>query len=118
MNEDSLLALLARLCGDITLSNNTDSNTVIKLQQTVATAIINDPGLSSSAPLQFEQIENFSTQHLNAADLQHLNNVLQQVQQTTQAIDTTIRIFRRQVPFISSQVRGSVPDWGAWSRYY
>ena len=112
MNEDSLLALLARLCGDITLSNNTDSNTVIKLQQTVATAIINDPGLSSSAPLQFEQIENFSTQHLNAADLQHLNNVLQQVQQTTQAIDTTIRIFRRQVPFISSQVRGSVPDWG------
>ena len=112
MNENSLLALLARLCGDITVNNNTDPNALLQLQQAVASAIISQPVLNTPALFQFEEIENFSTHHLAAEDLQHLNNVLQRVQETQQTIDTSIRVFRRQVPFISSQVIGSVPEWG------
>ncbi|MEP6712340.1 MAG: hypothetical protein ABJA37_07995 [Ferruginibacter sp.] len=111
MNEN-LLALLARLCGDITLNNNSDTNSVIQLQEAVASAIINQPSLNIPGSFQFEEIENFSTHHLAAEDLQHLNNVLQRVQESPQTIDTSIQVFRRQVPFISSQVRGSVPEWG------
>lgn len=112
MKNDQQLALLAKLCGDITLSNNTDANQVLQLQQAVASAIINDPALSSAKPFQFEEVGNYSTQHLDAADLKHLSNVLQQAKDSPQVIDKTIRVFRREVPAISSQLKGSVPDWG------
>ena len=77
MNENSLLALLARLCGDISMNDNQDPNEILALQQAVASAIINEPALSLSNSFQFEQLDNFSTRHLNTTDLQHLNNVLQ-----------------------------------------
>ena len=112
MNENSLLAILARLCGDITTTENQDINAVLQLQQAVASAIINEPALSFLSPFQFEQVDNFTTHHLGVDDLQHLTNVLQDVQENQQVIDSTVRIFRRQVPFISSQVAGSVPLWG------
>ena len=112
MNENSLLSLLAKLCGDITLNNNTDGNAIIQLQQALASAIISHANQPASSLFQFEDIENFSTHHLNAEDMQHLNNVLQRVQETPQTIDNNIRVFRREVPFISSQLRGSVPEWG------
>ncbi len=111
MNENSLLAILARLCGDITINNNTDPNTVIQLQQAVASAIINEPGLTVSNSFQFEELDNFATHNLDATTLEHLNNVLQSVQENPQAIDNTIRVFKREVPFLSSQVQRSVPDW-------
>lgn len=111
MNENSLLALLAKLCGDITLNNNPDTQAVIELQQALAAAIINDPGLQAAGSFQFEELNNFSTQHLDTTDLQHLNNVIQKVQEEQLPIDNTIRIFRRRVPFRTSQVRESIPDW-------
>lgn len=116
MNEDDLLVALAKLCGDITLTNNSNSEEVFRLQQTIATAIINDPSLPSSRPFQFQEAGDFATKHLDAADLQHLTNVLENVKQTPQTIDTTIRVFRREVPAISSQLRGSVPDWARGGR--
>lgn len=111
MNEDSLLALLARLCGDITQNDHTDADTILQLQQSVASAIINEPDLNIAGTFQFEQLENFSTQHLDPESLKHLNNLLQHARENPQTIDTTIRVFRRQVPFNSSQIKGSVPDW-------
>lgn len=112
MNENALPALLAKLCGDITLSNNQDTDAVIQLQQAIASAIINEPDLEASGSFQFEQVENFNTHHLDTADFEHLNNVIQGVKKEEQQIDNSIRVFKREVPFISSQVKGSVPDWG------
>lgn len=111
MNENSLLALLAKLCGDININDNQDTNAILELQEAVASAIINEPALSFSGSFQFEQLDNFSTHRMNSDDLQHLNNVLQGVQENRQPVDTTIRIFRRRVPFVSSQLRESVPEW-------
>ncbi|MDB5207947.1 MAG: hypothetical protein JWR72_3022, partial [Flavisolibacter sp.] len=112
MNEDQVLALLAKLCGDITTANNTDEAKVLKLQQAIAATLINDPSLQISQPFQFEEAGDFSTKHLDAAGLQHLSDIIQRVKKEEQTIDTTIRVFRREVPFTSSQLRGSVPDWG------
>ncbi len=111
MNENSLLALLAKLCGDISMNDNQDNNAVLELQQAVASSIINEPALSFSNSFQFEQLDNFSTHHLDATELQQLNNVLQRVQENQQPIDPAIRVFRRRVPFVSSQLRDSVPEW-------
>ena len=110
MNENSLLALLAKLCGDITINDNQGTEQVLELQQAIASAIVHEPSLSFSNSFQFEQIDNFSTYHLDTADLQHLNNVLQRVRESSQPIYPNIRIFRRRVPFISSQLRESVPE--------
>ncbi len=111
-----MLALLAKLCGDITVANNSDANQVFKLQEAMASAIINDPSLQIATLFQFEETENFSTQHLDADDMQHLSGVLQKLQDSPEAIDPTIRVFRREVPFVSSQLRGSVPAWGRGGR--
>ena len=111
MNENSLLALLAKLCGDIGINDNQDAGAILELQQAVASAIINEPALSFSNSFQFEQLDHFSTHHLDTANLEQLNNVLQRVQENQQLIDTSIRIFRRRVPFVSSQLRDSVPEW-------
>jgi hypothetical protein len=111
MKENPLLLLLAKLCGDITFANNPDYNKLVQLQQSLASALISDPALNVSAPFQFEQVESFTTQHLSAEDLDHLSGVLQRVEESGQATDNNIRVFRREVPFVSSQVRGSVPGW-------
>lgn len=116
MKEDQMLALLAKLCGDITVANNSDANQVLQLQQAIASAIINEPSLTATTNFQFEQLENFSTHHLDAADLQHLSNVIQGAKESSQTVDPTIRVFRREVPFVSSQLRGSVPEWGRGGR--
>lgn len=111
MNENSLLALLAKLCGDITISNNPDEQAVIELQQAIASSIISDPGLSVAGSFQFEELDSFSTKHLNADDLRHLGNVLQNVKENNAVVDNTIRVFRRRVPFRTTQIRESIPDW-------
>ncbi|HTE23727.1 hypothetical protein [Flavitalea sp.] len=126
MDENPLLAKLAKLCGDITLTNNSNSDEILRLQQILATAIINDPSLPVSSSqvgefqvgetrigaINFGESFSISTQQLPATELQQLSSVLQRVKETPQAIDTTIRVFRRELPFISSQQKGSVPDWG------
>jgi hypothetical protein len=110
MKEDQMLALLAKLCGDITLANNDNPEQVAKLQGLIASAIISDSTVTSNTNFQFDELDNFSTHHLDADGLQHLTNVLQRAKESREAIDPSIRVFRREMPFISSQLRGSVAD--------
>ncbi len=67
-----MLALLTRLCGDIAVANNTDTSKVLQLQESLASAIINEPALTATDSFQFEQLEDFSTLNLEEADLHHL----------------------------------------------
>lgn len=110
MKENPMLAMLARLCGDITLANNADSSQIFQLQEQIAAALINDPSLPGSLR-QVDQLEDFATHHLDQKDLEHLNNVLHRVEQEPKTIDTNVRVFKREVPFLSSQLPGSVPEW-------
>jgi hypothetical protein len=111
MKENSLLAMLAKLCGDITITNNNEPQKIFELQQAIAKALINEPQLNISQRFQFEELENFSTAHLNKADLSHLDKVLEGAKTINDFNDNTIRIFKREVPVLSSQLRGSVPEW-------
>jgi hypothetical protein len=111
MHENELLALLAKLCGDITLANNTNADELIRLQQTLATALINDP-TSAHSSSQVAEAGSFSARQLQSTELQPLSSALQKIEAEPQGIDTTIRVFRRELPFVSSQQPGSVPDWG------
>lgn len=112
MKENPLLAMLANLTGDITLSNNNNHAEVLKLQEVVASTLIAEPTLRTSTSFQFQQLEGFSARQLNTDDLNHLNTVLQRVKEEPKAIDPSVRIFRRETPVASSQVIGSIPEWG------
>jgi len=111
INENPLVGSLARLCGDITMAMNPDTEQVLRLQREVAAVLISEPNLSTSSFFQFEQLEDFTTRHLGQDDLQHLRDVLTNVQKTGSPSKAHMRVFRREVPFISSQVKGSVPEW-------
>ncbi len=111
MKEEQMLALLARLCGDIAVANNTDTSKVLQLQESLASAIINEPALTATDSFQFEQLEDFSTLNLEEADLHHLRKVIQRVQRSSPMPDRNFRVFRRETPFVSSQLRGSVAEW-------
>src|SRR5688500_16299182 len=113
MNENPLLAQLARLCGDIVISNNPDPKEIFRLQNAIAIALFTAPSAPGLSPgrFQFEELPNFQSHHLDSSDFEHLSKVLQRVETGDLPIDKTIRVARREVPFISSQVRGSVPEW-------
>ncbi len=108
MKEDQLLALLARLCGDITQSQS-DAD-LSQLQQKIASAILNDP-IQSDDPFVFERLENISMEHSGDMGLRDLGNIIHRLKTEPALVDTEIRVFRREVPVRSSQVRGSVPEW-------
>ncbi|RYY27243.1 MAG: hypothetical protein EOO04_09710, partial [Chitinophagaceae bacterium] len=69
-----------------------------------------DGAVYSAEQLQ-GQLLGISTPTLSAIELDQLNLVLQKVKDSPQQADKTIRVFRRELPFASSQ-HGSTPDWG------
>ena len=56
INENPLVGSLARLCGDITMAMNPDTEQVLRLQREVAAVLISEPNLSTSIFFQFEQL--------------------------------------------------------------
>ena len=111
MNEHPLLSRLAQITGAFVAANNPSLEELQNFQDSVAAALLQQqPAEQLQQSFQFEKMENFSTQHLGESDLLHLNQVLQNVESSSLK-DSNIKAFRREVPFISSQVKGSVPGW-------
>ncbi|HWJ28716.1 MAG TPA: hypothetical protein VNS32_19385, partial [Flavisolibacter sp.] len=111
MKENALLAMLASLCGDITLANNPDHEKVFQLQKAIADALASGDLFNAADPFQFDQLRNYTSRNLDNADFQHLNTLLDQAVQEHYETKEAVRVFKRSVPFISSQVKGSMPEW-------
>jgi hypothetical protein len=111
MSEHPLLAELAQFTGGFIATNNPSAEQLQAFHTNVASALLQQqPGEMLQQNFQFETLQNISTQNLNEEDLQYLNTVLQNASENVQA-ENNLRVFRREVPFASSQVKGSVPDW-------
>ena len=111
MNEHPLLALLAQFTGDFIAANNPSTEDLQAFHLNVANALLQEQPVDQlQHSFQFETMQDVTTQHLNADDLQYLNTVLQNAEKEAN-IDNILRVFRREVPFVSSQVKGSVPEW-------
>lgn len=111
MNENPILAQLAQLTGTFLAANNPSSEELQLFQNNIATALLQQqPAEQMQQPFQFEKIENFSTRLLGETEMLNLNSVLQNAENNLQN-NSNIRAFRREVPFVSSQVKGSVPEW-------
>ena len=111
MNEHPLLALLAQFTGAYLAANNPSTDELHAFQLNIANALLQKQSASEfQQSFLFENMQSLTTQHLDEKDMQHLNSVLQNAEESS-ATGDTIRVFRREVPFTSSQVKGSVPDW-------
>src|SRR5215813_9666491 len=114
MNENTTLSQLAQLTGASLAGGNTSSEELDQLRSNVARALLSQQSAEQiRQSFRFETLADFDTRHLEIDDLQHLDNLLQAAREN---IGSPIRAFRREVPFISSQVRGSVPDWARGAR--
>lgn len=112
MKEHPLLEQLALLTGEFVMANNPSAEQLRAFQTAIATALVQQQPLEKLRDtFRFERIENYGTAHLDADDLMHLNYLLQQVQEVAEADEGQLRIFRREVPFLSTELKSSVPDW-------
>ena len=109
MNEHPLLAQLAQLTGGFSAANNPSIEQLQTFHSEIANVLLQQQPVNQlQDSFKFETIQNLSTQKLDAKDLEYLNSVLETAE-TTQA--PKLRAFRREVPIVSIQVMGSVPDW-------
>jgi len=116
MNENTTLSQLAQLTGAFVADRNTSPAELDQLRSNVATALLSQQSAEHiRQSFRFETLPDFHTRHLETDDLNHLENLLQSAREN---IGNPIRAFRREVPFISSQVRGSVPDWARGARIF
>ena len=117
MNEHPLLGMLAELTGSFLFANNPSFDQLKNFQTTVATALLqNQDPLQIRRSFGFETIQNASAQALDENDMLYLNNMLHELEQQPDPSLDRVRIFRREVPFLSSQVQGSVPAWARGAR--
>lgn len=111
MNEHPLLAQLAQLTGEFVAKNNPSSEQLQEFQSSIATALLQEQSPETlQQNFHFQNTDAYTTAHLNPDDLQSLNEVLQNAA-LNKSGNENLRIFRREVPFISSQVKSSVPEW-------
>ncbi len=111
MNEHPLLSQLAQLTGEFVAKNNPSNEQLQEFQNSIATALLQEqPAETLQQNFQFQNTDAYSTSHLNTDDFQLLNEVLHNAAQNKSG-NENLRVFRREVPFISSQVKSSVPEW-------
>jgi hypothetical protein len=113
MNERTL-SELAQLTGAFVADRNTSQAELDQLRTKVATALLSQQSAQDiRQAFRFETLADFHTRNLETSELQDLETLLKAAQDN---IGSPIRAFRREVPFISSQVRGSVPEWARGAR--
>lgn len=111
MNDHPLLGQFAQLTSAFIHAKNQSPSELQTLQTNLASALLQQqPHEQLTDEFEFEKIQDVHMQNLEKQDLLHLNEVLQNASDPT-GQQVSMRAFRREVPFITSQVKGSVPNW-------
>ncbi|MEO8116417.1 MAG: hypothetical protein ABI653_02135, partial [Bacteroidota bacterium] len=109
MNEDLLMQILAQVSSEFDTAGNTQSQ-LSNLKEKIASAIFTKQKVeTASHDFLFEKIQQPVSEKLKIETEQSLQNLF--VQQGTENEIPAIRVFRREVPFHSSQLKSSAPDW-------
>ncbi len=112
MADNPLLAQLAQISGEFIATTQPSSADVKEFQNLIASALLqNQPVETLQDSHLFEKMTSYTTEQLSPEELLQLSKVLETNSAGT-SVDKGIRVFRREVPFTSSQAKGSVPDWG------
>ena len=81
------------------------------MEENIAKALLHGQAVESLQDgFQFEAIPDPNAASLTEAEKLHLTTILQTVTANV-GKEAPLRAFRREVPFVSGQVKGSAPDW-------
>lgn len=108
MNQDLLMQILSQVSTEFETTGSPSQ--VNNLKEKIATAIFtNQPADSASHDFLFEKIQQPVSEALKKETELSLQKLF--VQQGTEKEIPAIRVFRREVPFHSSQLKSSAPEW-------
>ncbi|RNI33395.1 hypothetical protein EFY79_19280 [Hanamia caeni] len=109
MADNPLLAQLAQISGEF-IAANPSSTALTDFQNHIASALLQSQTLESLQDSHlFETMASYATEQLSAEELSRLSSVVKA--NAGGAVENDIRVFRREVPFASSQAKASVPEW-------
>ncbi|MEO8824003.1 MAG: hypothetical protein ABI366_10570, partial [Ginsengibacter sp.] len=112
MAENPLLAQLAQISGEFIAAKQSSSAGIKEFQNLIASALLQNQSVETLQDSHlFEKMTSYTAEQLSTEELSQLRKVLETNSAGT-PVDKGIRVFRREVPFASSQAKGSVPDWG------
>ncbi|MBS1730331.1 MAG: hypothetical protein JSS67_06080 [Bacteroidetes bacterium] len=109
MNEELLLQVLGQISTEFDNGENEQSQ-LNSLKERMASAIFsNQQGHSMSHPFLFEKIQKPVSGKIRDEQSQSLQALF--TQPGTEKESSAIRVFRREVPFHTSQIKSSAPEW-------
>lgn len=115
MDQQQLLRLVNELTGSILPAPNQPANAVETLQRSVIESLLKQSEAAGSTPLKFENLEEFSTESMGETARLRLEGLVTEAADAVQKRSEEhpfYKVYRREVPIISSQVEASVPAWG------
>lgn len=114
MTQDQLQTLLETLTGHLHTSTENEEQVLNRVQEQVAASLINQNPSATNQQFSFEGSDFFFRQNIEGTRLSKLEEIATRTLKGQQASD--LRVFVRDVPVRTTQVKGSVPDWAAGAK--
>ena len=112
MAPEQLLALLETITGHLHTASETEEQSLHLVQEQIASSLINQaPDTVSNQQFSFAGSDFFFRQNIQSGRLAKLGEIVTKTLQKETKDD--YRVFIRDVPVRTTQVKGSVPDWAA-----
>ncbi|MEP6584386.1 MAG: hypothetical protein ABJA90_08960, partial [Ginsengibacter sp.] len=115
MAPEQLLALLETITGHLHTTSDAEEQSLHAVQEQIASSLINqDASTVSNQQFSFSDSDYFFRQNIQSGRLEKLDDI---VSKTLQKKDIgNYRVFVRDVPVRTTQVKGSVPDWATGAK--
>ena len=111
MNEDLLMQALAQFSAEFETDRNEPSQ-INSIKEKIASAIFSQQSAESiNHNFLFENLRQPVSDKLKDTTAMSVRKLSEKIKESES--DKNIRIFRREVPFQTSQLKNSVPDWAS-----
>lgn len=114
MTQDQLQSLLETLTGHLHTSSEKEEQVLNQIQEQVAASLINQSPSATNQQFSFEKSDFFFRQNIKGSRLSKLQEIAARTLKDKQ--DNDLRVFVRDVPVRTTQVKGSVPEWAAGAK--
>ncbi len=112
MAPEQLLALLETITGHLHTTSEAEEQSLHTVQEEIATSLVNqDVHTVSNQQFSFAGSDFFFRQNIESGRLAKIEDIVSKTLEKKEGND--LRIFVRDVPVRTTQVKGSTPDWAA-----
>lgn len=108
---EQLLGLMETLTGHLHTNTEAEEQTLNTVQEKIASSLVQQSISATNQQFSFAGSDFFFRQNIKSGRLAKLDDIVSQTLQKKEASD--LRVFVRDVPVRTTQVKGSVPAWAA-----